>query len=808
MKNRKKCTSVSWALFVAFVFSLACTSSAHATVYLHVPSVPISWESNTDSDLRGYAVYRSNISDGSYVKVNSGVLSSTSWTDTGVANGSVYYYEVRAIDLVGNESGPSAPSDAVVIDTTSPTVSANPPAGVYSQGISVTLTPSETATICYTTDGSTPMQSSPVYTAPIEVTQTMILRYLAVDSAGNQSAVTAVLYVIGSPSLDSDNDGYTDIFEQLMGTNPLDPASQPSAANLTLSSAQGIVRLGGATRLSVDGTFVGAGSEPTQYDMRCLVQYKMDTPNIVTVDSCGNVVGQSEGTTSIWAEQIVNGQTVASSNTATITVDATPPSVDTFETHPYDGQGMNEDTNGNGILDPGEDLDGDGKLDVDTSPTPRVPNDTGIVVRVADNLGIDTASISMLVGGTAVPVKVRQFTLNNAYEADIVYQTSAVFEYDQIVNVELSLADIAGNTMDFKESFQIESLAEHEWALSREPVQATVDMGDGTSELSANPIPDAIDDEQLDGAKVIYNSSEPIKPRFGPVDELPPLDVATPAGIPMNLEPANEFDNPVTLIIPVPGAQLADSNGDGIPDKGLEAYDIYQYTAEPTVLWRNVADVPGWAVEGSRVNHYETVPPSIEIKVYHFSGVQIGCECLPPQAGFSAYGLRVEKGDSVQFKDSSIGTVTGRLWSFGDGATSTWPNPAHVYDNPGTYTIGLTVTGPCGSTSVQKNKYITVTYRIQLSKPVNQSRLYKSMTAQWTKGANNTFQVQISRTRDFSQLVYESTPTTSATCGITSTNWKKLPSRVWLYWRVKGWNSGAPGRIHYSAQTWEFMKYY
>ena len=32
----------------------------------------------------------------------------------------------------------------------------------------------------------------------------------------------------------------------------------------------------------------------------------------------------------------------------------------------------------------------------------------------------------------------------------------------------------------------------------------------------------------------------------------------------------------------------------------------------------------GWMVAGSRVNHYETSPPLIEIQVYHFSAVQGG----------------------------------------------------------------------------------------------------------------------------------------------------------------------------------------
>jgi PKD repeat protein len=37
------------------------------------------------------------------------------------------------------------------------------------------------------------------------------------------------------------------------------------------------------------------------------------------------------------------------------------------------------------------------------------------------------------------------------------------------------------------------------------------------------------------------------------------------------------------------------------------------------------------------------------------------------------------------------------LWDFGDGTTSTYMNPSHLYGDTGTYTVTLTVTGPCGT---------------------------------------------------------------------------------------------------------------
>jgi len=53
----------------------------------------------------------------------------------------------------------------------------------------------------------------------------------------------------------------------------------------------------------------------------------------------------------------------------------------------------------------------------------------------------------------------------------------------------------------------------------------------------------------------------------------------------------------------------------------------------------------------------------------------------------------------VQFSDQSTGTIENRLWTFGDGDTSSVENPEHVYETPGTYTVELTVSNPAGTHS-------------------------------------------------------------------------------------------------------------
>jgi PKD repeat protein len=56
---------------------------------------------------------------------------------------------------------------------------------------------------------------------------------------------------------------------------------------------------------------------------------------------------------------------------------------------------------------------------------------------------------------------------------------------------------------------------------------------------------------------------------------------------------------------------------------------------------------------------------------------------------------------SIQFTSSSTGQITGYLWDFGDGATSTDANPIHRFEQPGSYAVRLTVNGPGGSSTKQ-----------------------------------------------------------------------------------------------------------
>ena len=67
-----------------------------------VQQLSLAW--NAVNGASGYNLYRSPLSGGGWVKVNSAPLSGTTYTNTGLRNGQIYYYVVTALDSKGNES--------------------------------------------------------------------------------------------------------------------------------------------------------------------------------------------------------------------------------------------------------------------------------------------------------------------------------------------------------------------------------------------------------------------------------------------------------------------------------------------------------------------------------------------------------------------------------------------------------------------------------------------------------------------------------------------------------------------------------
>ncbi len=95
-------------------------------------------------------------------------------------------------------------------------------------------------------------------------------------------------------------------------------------------------------------------------------------------------------------------------------------------------------------------------------------------------------------------------------------------------------------------------------------------------------------------------------------------------------------------------------------------------------------------------------------------------------ASFTVNDSTICPGESIQFSNTTSGTVLTKKWYFTGGtpATSTTNNPTVTYSTPGVYPVSLVTTNASGTDSTIKNSYITV---------------YNPPTATSTAAGNTTF---------------------------------------------------------------------
>jgi hypothetical protein len=195
------------------------------------------------------------------------------------------------------------------------------------------------------------------------------------------------------------------------------------------------------------------------------------------------------------------------------------------------------------------------------------------------------------------------------------------WEFDANINVRIDVDDFNGNSMNQASyDFNVESEVEHEDA------QNPVNLPDTGPVDPANPALggayDAgiqVNSGELEGAMIVFNSSEPVPPSFGPLDEILEIDLpyVESVEIPMNFVPPTIFDTPVKVFIPCPGYT------------DVSSLSVYFFNG---TNWSMACDADGmiqpgaegWMVPGSRVNHNDPNLSHIEIQVYHFSAIQSG----------------------------------------------------------------------------------------------------------------------------------------------------------------------------------------
>jgi hypothetical protein len=93
--------------------SLKQTFSGAGTQTTGSHSVSLTWDAST-STVSGYNLYRGTQSGGPYSRMNSALLSGTSYDDSGVQSGRNYFYVSTAVDASNNESAFSNEAAAAI----------------------------------------------------------------------------------------------------------------------------------------------------------------------------------------------------------------------------------------------------------------------------------------------------------------------------------------------------------------------------------------------------------------------------------------------------------------------------------------------------------------------------------------------------------------------------------------------------------------------------------------------------------------------------------------------------------------------
>ena len=402
--------------------------------------------------------------------------------------------------------------------------------------------------------------------------------------------------------LDSDGDGYPDSLGATVAC--AGPAGSYLPAELTALTTDLCPATPAGAAVDGNGCTSAQGAVDSNSDG--IPDYWAAQYGLSTTDGIADLDSDSDGWNNRKEFQFATDPTLATSYP--------PPQV--LESIPFNGAG-----------------EGDGK---------RVPTNTSFAILVTDDGGIDLTnptSIRFTIDdGSQQPYQrdlgqLAITKLNNDPDTAATRLWVAYHRPQELVFGDYPLAspvrvDVAVTERRALETtqqgftFQTESSGQQQEALAGSPPMAPVPADD--------PVMDGYDagieatGGEIQSAQIIFNSDDPVVPTFGPIDEVPALGVSdTDAiGAPLNLQPPTVFTNPVKLIIPCPGYTE-------VRYLVLYLYDGRQWIKACDAAGNVLPDAKDWMVPGSRVNRNNSSgESSIEIKVYHFTGVQAAQEPL------------------------------------------------------------------------------------------------------------------------------------------------------------------------------------
>ncbi|SPD73592.1 exported hypothetical protein [uncultured Desulfobacterium sp.] len=271
----------------------------------------------------------------------------------------------------------------------------------------------------------------------------------------------------------------------------------------------------------------------------------------------------------------------------------------------------------------------------------RVSNNTSFAVRIIDSEGIkisDPASIKFSIDdgksaykrdlGDKDLVTVTKILDEDDYHVTdlwVAYHRAAETElgnypFNSVINIEVEIRGNNGQTILTGYEFKTESKRRHNRAkilYFKTRLLPPTDIKIIDVKYNASGL--QVVAGRTKGASIIYDSSGPITPVFGPSRELPRLKVEgiKAVGLPINVQPPTTFSTPATLLIPC--RRYAD-----VSNLVVFLFNGREWIPACDTQGNVLPGGEGWMVPGSRVNHNDGNPSTIEIKVYHTAGAQAG----------------------------------------------------------------------------------------------------------------------------------------------------------------------------------------
>ena len=177
---------------------------------------------------------------------------------------------------------------------------------------------------------------------------------------------------------------------------------------------------------------------------------------------------------------------------------------------------------------------------------------------------------------------------------------------------------------------------------------------------------------------------------------------------------AGESSPSNTASVTMPGGSVnaAFNVSPGSGTAGVTKFLFSDQSTGPVAVWQwNFGDGTGSSSRNPSHIYQSAGTYQVSLTVRSSTGQQssttrqvlVGTAATPPVvASFDVSSSSVKENQQVAFYDRSSGSPTWWQWSFGDGATSSSPNPSHAYKNAGTYQVTLKAGNSSGSSTANR----------------------------------------------------------------------------------------------------------